>query len=39
MTELEQPISTLANARRWVVKIGSALTTNQGAGLNVSKAP
>ena len=36
MTELEQPISTLANARRWVVKIGSALTTNQGAGLNAT---
>ena len=36
MTELEPPISTLANARRWVVKIGSALTTNQGAGLNAT---
>ena len=36
MTELMQPISTLANARRWVVKIGSALTTNQGAGLNAT---
>ena len=36
MTELVQPISTLANARRWVVKIGSALTTNQGAGLNAT---
>ena len=36
MTELEPPISTLANARRWVVKIGSSLTTNQGAGLNAT---
>ena len=36
MTELVQPISTLANARRWVVKIGSSLTTNQGAGLNAT---
>ena len=36
MTELVEPISTLANARRWVVKIGSALTTNQGAGLNAT---
>ena len=36
MTELVPPISTVANARRWVVKIGSALTTNQGAGLNAT---
>lgn len=35
MTDLEQPASAIASAR-WVVKIGSALTTNQGAGLNAT---
>ena len=34
--EIKQRRAALKHARRWVVKIGSALATNQGVGLNLS---